>query len=162
MKDDSIIELYTDGACRGNPGIGAYAYVILYKKNNDILIETSSAKAYLDTTNNRMELSGVINGIKKINELEVPCNKINIFTDSQYVVNAFNQHWIDNWIKTDFRRNKKDEVKNIDLWEELLILINKFNYTFIWVKGHSGHKYNELCDKICNQEMDNLLDEKKC
>lgn len=161
MKDNNIIELYSDGACRGNPGIGAYAFIILYKSNNNIFTETSSSKAYKNTTNNRMELTGVISGLKKIIELDIPCKSINIYTDSQYVVNAFNQHWVDNWIKTDFRRNKKDEVKNIDLWEELILLIKNFDYTFIWVKGHAGHKYNEMCDKICNQEMDNLLNEKE-
>ena len=161
MEDKYLIELYTDGACRGNPGIGAYAYVILFKNNADeIITETSNAKSFLNTTNNKMELNAVINGIEKINELGLNTHIINIFTDSQYIVNAFNKHWIDNWLKTDFRRNKKDDVKNIDLWEKLILLLKNYNYTFIWVKGHAGNKYNEICDKLCNIEMDNLNNEK--
>ena len=158
--NNNIIELYTDGACRGNPGIGAYAFYIIIKNKNDIVLETSDSKSFLDTTNNRMELLAVINGIEKINEINNEILNINIFTDSQYVVNAFNKHWIDTWIKNDFRRNKKDEVKNIDLWEKLISLLNKYRYSFIWVKGHSGHKYNEICDELCNLEMDKITNEK--
>ena len=155
MENKLLIDLYTDGACRGNPGIGAYAFVILVKNiNGDIVLDTNNKKAFNDTTNNKMELSAVISGLEKINELNINSNKINIYTDSQYIVKAFNDHWIDNWIKNDFRRNKKDEVKNIDLWEKLLFLLDKYDYTFVWVKGHSGNKYNELCDKLCNIEMD--------
>ena len=161
MEDKLYIELYTDGACRGNPGMGAYAYVILLKNNNgDVIVETSNSKAYPDTTNNKMELLAVISGLKNIIELNVNTKSINVFTDSQYIVNAFNKYWIDNWLKNDFRRNKKDEVKNIDLWENLISLLKNFNYTFIWVKGHAGNKYNEMCDKLCNIEMDNLDNEK--
>ena len=155
MENKLLIDLYTDGACRGNPGIGAYAFVILVKNiNGDIVLDTNNKKAFTDTTNNKMELSAVISGLEKINELNINSNRINIYTDSQYIVKAFNDHWIDNWIKNDFRRNKKDEVKNIDLWEKLLFLLDKYDYTFVWVKGHSGNKYNELCDKLCNIEMD--------
>ena len=160
MNDNNIIELYTDGACRGNPGIGAYAYYIIIKNNDDVILETSSSRSFLDTTNNRMELLAVINGIEKINEINKNVYNINIYTDSKYVVNAFNQNWIDAWIKNDFRRNKKDEVKNIDLWEKLISLIKEYKYTFIWVKGHAGHKYNEICDKLCNIEMDKIINEK--
>ena len=159
MNENNFIELYTDGACRGNPGIGAYAYYIIIKNNEEIVLETSGSCAYDNTTNNRMELLGVINGLLKLKEINKDINTINVYTDSQYVVNAFNQHWIDSWIKNDFRRNKKDEVKNIDLWEELLTLLKNYKYTFIWVKGHAGHKYNEICDKLCNIEMDKLLNE---
>ena len=155
-----IIDLYTDGACRGNPGIGAYAYVIIVKnENSDVIEETNYSNSSINTTNNKMELSAVISGIEKIKELNINTNDINIYTDSQYVVNAFNMHWIDSWIKNDFRRNKKDEVKNIDLWERLITLLKNFNYSFIWVKGHSGNKYNELCDKLCNIEMDKIINE---
>lgn len=129
MKD---VQIYTDGSCLKNPGPGGWAAILKYM-NTEKMISGGSP----DTTNNRMELTGVI---VALSQLKYPCN-VTITTDSQYVVNAFNKRWIYNWEKQKF----KDRL-NSDLWIELLRLTRLHNVKFIWVKGHAGHHYNELCD----------------
>ncbi len=137
------MRIYTDGACSGNPGPGGWAAVIPLNKNN-IIIRGGKA----ETTNNEMELIAVIEGLKAVDKPE----QVDIYTDSAYVEKAFNEKWIDNWQKNNWKTSKKEDVKNIELWKELLEQTNKHNVTFHKVKGHSGNKFNELCDKIAVEE----------
>lgn len=142
------VDIYTDGACSKNPGPGGWAAVLIF---NGIKKEISGY--YKETTNNRMELFSVISGLK---ELKQSCN-VNIYTDSQYVADAFNKDWINNWQANDWKTKNKEEVKNIDLWKALLLEIKKHNVTFIKVKGHSDNEYNNLCDKLATDQIKNTL-----
>ncbi len=137
------MRIYTDGACSGNPGPGGWAAVIPLKTNNIIL---RGGKA--QTTNNEMELRAVIEALKAIDSPDT----IDIYTDSAYVEKAFNEKWIENWQKNSWKTANKDEVKNIDLWKELLEQTQKHKVNFIKVKGHSNDKFNNLCDKIAVEE----------
>ena len=150
------IDIWTDGASRGNPGIGGYGIVLKYLDNNKVEHIRELKDAFEMTTNNRMELLSVIIALK---ELKEPC-EVNIISDSKYVVNAFNENWIDDWIKSDFRKGTKNEVKNIDLWEELIKHSKIHKITFHWVKGHSDNVENERCDKLANMAMDELIENK--
>ena len=102
------------------------------------------------TTNNRMELMAVIAGLEALNR---PC-EVEVYSDSQYVVNAFNQHWVDGWIKKGWKRGKNEPVKNVDLWKRLLEAKEKHSVTFHWVKGHDGHPQNERCDELATSAAD--------
>ena len=131
------IEIYTDGACSGNPGRGGYGIVMKVPEMN---YEKRFSKGYRLTTNNRMELMAVIVALEK---LKSPDNDIHIFTDSKYVSDAINQKWIYGWIKKGFKN-----VKNPDLWRRLVPLLKTHKTTFHWVKGHAGHVENEICDQL--------------
>ena len=135
---DNII-LYTDGACSGNPGPGGWGAVLIF---NGIEKELSGANP--STTNNIMEITAVIEGLKA---LKRPCN-VNIYSDSAYVVNCFEKDWINNWINNNWVNSKKEPVKNKELWLELLNLTKLHNVTFNKVKGHSNVKYNNRCDEL--------------
>lgn len=137
------MKIYTDGACSGNPGPGGWASVIPLNRNNIIL---RGGKA--NTTNNEMELTAVIEGLRAVDLPE----KVEIYTDSAYIERAFNENWLDNWQKNNWKTANKKDVKNRELWEELLIQTNKHDVTFIKVKGHSDNKFNNLCDKIAVEE----------
>ena len=132
-KELKAVELYTDGSCLQNPGPGGWAAILKYGEHERMI---SGGESF--TTNNRMELTGVIEGLKL---LKYEC-KVVVTTDSQYVVNAFNKGWVYNWEKQKF----KDRL-NSDLWKMLLTLVRKHEVEFKWIKGHAGHKYNEECDK---------------
>ncbi len=128
--------MYTDGACSGNPGKGGWAAILLYKNHRKNL-----AGGYRLTTNNRMELMAVIEALKAIKNRDIP---VKVYSDSQYVVESINNGYIHNWIKKNFKN-----VKNPDLWQELIELIKTFkNIEFIWVKGHHTNIYNNECDKM--------------
>lgn len=133
------VTIYTDGACSGNPGKGGWGAILIY---GDAVKEISGGED--NTTNNRMELKAVIEALKA---LKSPCD-VEIYSDSAYVVNAFTQKWIDNWIKNNWKTADKKSVKNVDLWQELLVLIKTHNVTFKKVKGHSDDELNERCDKL--------------
>ena len=133
------VTIYTDGACSGNPGKGGWGAILIY---GDVVKELSGGED--NTTNNRMELKAVIEALKA---LKSPCD-VEIYSDSAYVVNAFTQKWIDNWIKNNWKPADKKSVKNVDLWQELLVLIKTHNVTFKKVKGHSDNELNERCDKL--------------
>lgn len=133
------VTIYTDGACSGNPGKGGWGSILIY---GDVVKELSGGED--NTTNNRMELKAVIEGLKA---LKSSCD-VEIYSDSAYVVNAFTQKWIDNWIKNNWKTADKKSVKNVDLWQELLVLIKTHNVTFKKVKGHSDNELNERCDKL--------------
>lgn len=137
--ENKKVTIYTDGACSGNPGKGGWGSILIY---GDVVKELSGGED--NTTNNRMELKAVIEALKA---LKSPCD-VEIYSDSAYVVNAFTQKWIDNWIKNNWKTADKKSVKNVDLWQELLVLIKTHNVTFKKVKGHSDNELNERCDKL--------------
>ena len=133
------VEIYTDGACSGNPGAGGYCAILIYNGVEKIVSGRED-----NTTNNRMELLAVIEGLKTLKE---KCN-VNLYSDSQYVINAINQDWLKNWQKNNWRNSAKEAVKNVDLWQNLLKLLQTHKVEFIKVKGHADNEYNNRCDKI--------------
>ena len=140
------VDLYTDGACSGNPGAGGWGFVLLCKTKE----KDKKMSGYEEnTTNNRMELMAVIEGIKAIKKT---CN-LTIYTDSAYVYNAFTQGWINNWLQNGFKNAQKKPVANKELWLELLSLIEKHNVKWVKVKGHSDNVYNNICDKLATDEI---------
>jgi len=141
------VDIYTDGACSGNPGAGGYCAILMYNGAEKVV-----SGSELDTTNNRMEILAVIKGLEALKE---KCN-VNVYSDSQYVVDAFNQNWIENWKNNSWRTAGKKDVKNPDLWQKLLELTEKHVVTFIKVKGHSDNEYNNRCDKIAVEEYRKL------
>lgn len=134
------VKLYTDGSAIRNPGPGGYGAILLFQDEQGRKFKKEISQGYKRTTNNRMELLGVIAGLKC---LRMQCS-VDIYSDSQYVVNAFRKHWIDSWI----RNNSLDERPNFDLWRWLVKLTDFHLCTFHWVKGHNGNKWNERCDEI--------------
>lgn len=141
------IDLYTDGACSGNPGVGGWACVLIY---NGIRKTISGGEK--ETTNNRMELMAVIRGLETLKQ---EC-MVDIYSDSAYVVNAIEKGWIDNWQKNGWKTAKKDDVLNKDLWQKLLELTKKHPSTFIKVKGHADNEINNLCDKMAVEEVNKI------
>ncbi len=142
------VTIYTDGACTGNPGAGGYAAILIYKGTEKVV-----SGAEKETTNNRMELLAVINGLLALKE---PCI-VNLYSDSQYVIDAFNKNWISDWMSRGWKTADKKEVKNKDLWTILLGLTNRHNVNFIKVKGHSDNEYNNRRDKIAREEYKKFL-----
>ena len=138
------VDLYTDGACSGNPGPGGYGFVLRYTDTKGVVHEREESDAFEQTTNNRMELMGVIEGLKRLNR---PC-AVTVYSDSQYLVKAMNEKWINGWLQKDFRRGKSGEVKNIDLWEELIAAMKPHVVEFVWVKGHAENEINNRCDRL--------------
>lgn len=138
-----MYKIYTDGACSGNPGKGAWAAVVQNPggKREEI------SRAYSHTTNNRMELRAVIESIHSVPE----GSRVTVVTDSQYVANAINKNWLKSWVQKNWRTSQKKPVANKDLWQSLLILLKKHTVTFEWVKGHEGHPENERCDELAVQ-----------
>lgn len=152
------VKIYTDGAARGNPdGPGGYGTVLEYVDTKGKLHMKELSQGYVKTTNNRMELMAVIAGLEALNR---PCG-VDLYSDSQYVVNAFNQHWIEGWIKKGWKRGKNEPVKNADLWKRLLKAKEPHRVTFHWVKGHAGHPQNERCDTLATTAADggNLIED---
>lgn len=141
------VVIYTDGACSGNPGPGGWGSILMYKGNKK---EISGGKE--NTTNNVMELAAVIEALKL---LKFPC-KVNLYSDSAYVVNAFTQKWINNWQKNSWKTADKQDVKNKELWQELLSLTKTHQVTFIKVKGHADNEYNNRCDELARQAISSL------
>ncbi len=141
------VDIYTDGACTNNPGDGGYCAILIYNGIEKIVSGNEEM-----TTNNRMELLAVIKGLEALKE---KCN-VNLYSDSQYVVDAFNQGWIFSWVQNNWKTAGKKDVKNVDLWIKLLALYNEHKITFIKVKGHSDNEYNNRCDKIAVSEYKKL------
>lgn len=139
--------IYTDGACSGNPGPGGWGSILMYKDNKK---EIFGGKA--NTTNNVMELTAVIEALKL---LKYPC-EVEIYSDSAYVVNAFNQGWIYNWIKNKWMTSGKEPVKNKEIWQELYSLTQKHKVKFIKVKGHSDNEFNNRCDEMARNSIKNI------
>lgn len=141
---ESVI-IYTDGACSGNPGPGGWGSILMYKDKKKEISGGSK-----ETTNNIMELTAVIEALKL---LKYPCEVL-VYSDSAYVVNAYNNGWIYNWVKNDWRTVDKKPVKNQELWEELYGLTKVHKVQFIKVKGHSDNEFNNRCDKLAVQESE--------
>ena len=141
------ITIYTDGACSGNPGPGGWGAVLIYEENKK---EISGANP--DTTNNIMEITAVLEALKMLKE---EC-QVEVYSDSAYVVNAFNQGWIYNWKKNNWKTASKEPVKNKELWEELYSLTKKHKVTFIKVKGHSDNELNNRCDFLATTAIKTL------
>ena len=137
------VQIYTDGACSGNPGKGGWAAVLVYGKKEKELVGGSES-----TTNNRMELSAVIEALKALKE---PC-EVKLTTDSKYVCDSVTKGWVYSWQKNNWKKADKKPA----LWEELLPLLEKHTDTFNWVKGHNGHPYNERCDELAVNFYKNL------
>jgi ribonuclease HI len=133
------VNIFTDGGCIGNPGPGGYGVILKYGNHRKEL-----SGGFRLTTNNRMELTAAIEGLKI---LKYPC-KVSLFSDSKYLVDAFNQGWIYNWIKKNWQKSDKSNVQNVDLWKKLYELMKKHEVKLHWVKGHAGHIENEQCDKM--------------
>ena len=141
------VTIYTDGACSGNPGPGGWGSILMYKETKK---EISGGKE--NTTNNVMELTAVIEGLKL---LKFPC-KVKLYSDSAYVVNAFNQKWIYGWLKNGWKNASKEPVKNKKLWQELYDLTKVHEVEFIKVKGHSDNEYNNRCDELARNAIKDL------
>ncbi len=139
--------IYTDGACSGNPGPGGWGCILMYKNIKKEI--SGNAK---ETTNNIMEITAVIEGLKL---LKFPCN-VKVYSDSAYVVNAFNHKWIYGWIKKGWVNSNKEEVKNKQLWQELYNLTKIHKVEFIKVKGHSDNEYNNRCDELARMAIKEL------
>lgn len=144
------VVIYTDGSSRGNPGPGGYGTVLEYVDTKGNLHTREYSAGYELTTNNRMELMGVIVGLEALTKA---CT-VDIYSDSQYVVKAFTEHWIDGWIQKNWKQGTKNPVKNIDLWKRLLEAKRKHQVLFHWIKGHAGHPQNERCDRLATQSAD--------
>ena len=141
------IDLYTDGACSGNPGAGGYGAILIYRG-----VEREVSGGEPSTTNNRMEIYAVIAGLRCLKER---C-KVNIYSDSAYTVNAFNQHWLENWQKSGWKKADGKPVLNVDLWQQLLELTQQHEVRFIKVKGHADNEYNNRCDALARAAIKKL------
>ena len=137
------IEMFTDGACSGNPGPGGWGTILKY---NGAEKELSGGEN--TTTNNRMEMIAVISGLKALKE---PC-EVELFTDSKYVCDSVTKGWVYSWKKNNWKKADKKPALNVDLWEEMLRLLDVHKVTFNWIKGHNGHPENERCDKLAVME----------
>ena len=142
------VEIYTDGACRGNPGHGGWAAILVYAGH-----ERGISGGERKTTNNRMELTAAIEGLAALRE---PC-EVTLYSDSRYLVDAVRLDWISSWRAHGWRRGK-EELKNPDLWHKLDALLARHTVEMVWVKGHDGHDYNERCDAMATSAADTFVD----
>ena len=141
------VNIYTDGACKGNPGAGGWSAILEYEGREKELFGGEKS-----TTNNRMELTAAIEGLKA---LKTPC-KVTLYSDSQYLVNAINKGWLESWKQKGWKKSDKSQVLNDDLWKILDDLLSIHEVEFIWVRGHDGHAYNERCDALASGKAEEL------
>ena len=146
------VTLYSDGASRGNPGPGGYGTILQYTDRAGVLHEKEISEGFREMTNNRMELMGVIAGLEALLK---PCS-VDVWSDSQYVIKAFNDHWIDGWKKRGWKKADGKPVLNEELWKRLLLAAEPHEITWHWVKGHDGHPENERCDALATAAADAL------
>lgn len=145
------VTIYTDGSARGNPdGPGGYGTVLSYIDGRGTEHIREYSGGYVRTTNNRMELMAAIVGLEALTK---PC-EVELYSDSQYLVKAFSEHWIEGWQKKNWKRPTGETVKNVDLWKRLLAAMSPHQVDFCWIKGHSGHSQNERCDKLATAAAD--------
>lgn len=147
MSDKQIVEIFTDGACKGNPGVGGWGALLRFQGH-----ERKIYGGEKHTTNNRMELMAAIEALKALTR---PCD-VRLTTDSVYVKDGI-QKWLANWKKNNWLTSQKKPVKNVDLWQELDQLATKHRVDWHWVKGHSGHRENEIADALANQGVEEVL-----
>ena len=146
------LDIYTDGACSGNPGAGGYGAVLLYKGHRKEI-----SQGYKSTTNNRMEILAVIKALELLKE---PC-KVTLYSDSKYVVDSITKGWVYGWKKKGWIKSDKKKALNVDLWEKMLALLRIHNVEFVWVKGHADNVENERCDELARMAISsgNLIDD---
>ena len=142
---EQVVEIFSDGACSGNPGPGGYGAILRWKGKEK---ELCGGEAH--TTNNRMELSGVI---EALSALKYPC-KVKLTTDSKYVIDSITKGWVYNWKKNGWKKSDKSPALNVDLWKKLLALLEVHDVEFFWIKGHAGHPENERCDRLAVKMRD--------
>ncbi|MBQ7362856.1 MAG: ribonuclease HI [Clostridia bacterium] len=142
------VSLYTDGACRGNPGPGGWGAILVYGAH-----ERELSGGERETTNNRMELMAAISGLGALKER---CS-VTLYSDSKYIVDAYLEGWVDGWRAKGWRRGR-EPLKNPDLWERLVALTDYHEVKFVWVKGHNGHSYNERCDALATAYADSFAE----
>ena len=142
---EQVVEIFSDGACSGNPGPGGYGAILRWKGKEK---ELCGGEAH--TTNNRMELSGVI---EALSALKYPC-KVKLTTDSKYVIDSITKGWVYNWKRNGWKKSDKSPALNVDLWEKLLALLEVHDVEFFWIKGHAGHPENERCDRLAVKMRD--------
>ncbi|MCH5182972.1 MAG: ribonuclease HI [Oscillospiraceae bacterium] len=133
------VELYTDGACSGNPGPGGYGAILVFGGR-----ERELSGGEQETTNNRMELMAAIVGLEALKE---PCRVV-LTSDSRYLVDAVEKKWLESWVKRGWKKADGKPALNVDLWQRLLVQLERHNVSFRWIKGHAGHPYNERCDEL--------------
>lgn len=133
------VDIYTDGACKGNPGPGGYGVVLIYRET-----EKQMSRGYRNTTNNRMELLAAITALEALNE---SCH-VTLYSDSQYLINGLTKGWAKKWKANNWIKSDKKKALNTDLWEKLLKLEEEHEIEYVWVRGHNGNKYNEICDRL--------------
>lgn len=143
------VDVYTDGACRGNPGKGGWGAILIYGKNKK---EMSGGER--QTTNNRMELMAAIEALTVLKE---PC-EVTLTSDSKYLVDAIEKGWLESWKKNGWRKSDRSEVLNVDLWQRLIVQLERHKVSFVWVHGHTGHEYNERCDVLATTFADSFKD----
>ncbi|MTI94380.1 MAG: ribonuclease HI [Firmicutes bacterium] len=141
IRELKAVTLYTDGACSGNPGPGGWAAILMFGAHKK---ELSGFEE--QTTNNRMEMRAVIEGFRALKE---PC-RVTVYSDSELIINAFNKGWLESWQRNNFKQGK---VKNIDLWQQLLQLIQGHDITWVWVKGHADNEFNNRCDELAREQI---------
>ena len=141
------IEIYTDGACRGNPGPGGYGAVLKYRRHRKEI-----SGGFRETTNNRMEIFAAIAALEQLIE---PC-EITLYSDSRYLVDAVSKRWLANWKRRGWIKADKQPVLNVDLWRRLEAAMAPHRLKFVWVRGHAGHPYNERCDRLATAVADSL------
>ncbi|PKM62822.1 MAG: ribonuclease HI [Firmicutes bacterium HGW-Firmicutes-21] len=142
------VNIYTDGACRGNPGAGGYGTILEYDGN-----EKELSAGFPSTTNNRMELTAAIVGLEALKQ---PC-EVTLYSDSKYLVDAIQKGWLKSWQAKSWRKSDSKPVLNIDLWERIIPLLEKHRVNFVWIKGHDGHPYNERCDILATEAADSVV-----
>ena len=141
------VDIYTDGACRGNPGKGGWGAILVYAG-----VERELSGGERSTTNNRMELTAAIEALSALKE---KC-EVTLYSDSKYMIDAIEKKWVYSWKQKGWKKADKSPALNPDLWEKLLALIEKHDITFVWVKGHNGHAYNERCDTLATTYADSF------
>ena len=141
------VDIYTDGACRGNPGRGGWGAILVFEGREK---EMSGGEPM--TTNNRMELIAAISALEALKE---PC-EVTLISDSKYLTDAINKKWLESWKKNGWRKADRSAVLNPELWQRIDALLNKHSVTFVWVHGHQGHEYNERCDALATAFADSL------
>ena len=141
------VNIYTDGACRGNPGKGGWGAILVYNGR-----EKELSGGERETTNNRMELTAAISALSMLKE---PC-KVTLYSDSKYLIDGITKGWAVSWRARGWKKADRSPALNPDLWEEILRLLEIHDVTFIWVKGHDGHSYNERCDKLATDFADSF------
>ncbi len=139
------VTVYSDGSCKGNPGPGGWCCILVYRGKEKVLCGGDA-----ETTNNRMEMTAVIKALEALKE---PC-AVTLISDSKYVIDALSKGWAKSWQRKGWKRSSGEPALNPDLWEKLITLTQKHMLSYIWVKGHAGHEYNERCDTIAQAEAD--------